>query len=300
MIHTKKKLLPILAAALMMSSLTACGGSGGMNANMSENSDKPNDVKEENDISNGNDNNNNNDNNSSDNVDNEGDNADADSSSSYDTDDVTLWVNGTYAVLTYLNGWDYMIYAGMEYNEIYESIYQQSLEEWWGVEDRESADETLDWVLNEGHREDFVSEMEELTEIGLGDIDAEERADYFLEEYTELTIDEVEYLAQMYNYYEEYGPEAIDGWDYSRAVYLPSMYYLAGFYTEDEAKEKSLEIAKIIQDEFTSWDDFMDSYLRGYEYWNETDSEERRAAYEEIKADPNGPFSLDWNLDLAY
>lgn len=42
----------------------------------------------------------------------------------------------------------------------------------------------------------------------------------------------------------------------------------------------------------------MESYFRGYEYWAEESSDERRDIYEEIKADPNGPYSLDWNMTL--
>lgn len=211
--------------------------------------------------------------------------------------DTLLWINGTYAILTELNGWDYMIYSGKEYNPSMEEYYQDTLEDWWGVEDRETADSTLEWALYEGHRAEFAAIMEQLKEEGIEEVDHDDRSEY-LYEYYDMTSDEAEHFANMYDYYEEYGPTAIDAWDYSRAVYLPSMYYLAGYYTEEEAKQKSLEISKQIQQQFTSWDDFMESYFRGYEYWAEESSDERRDIYEEIKADPNGPYSLDWNMTL--
>ena len=47
--------------------------------------------------------------------------------------------------------------------------------------------------------------------------------------------------ADMFGFYEQYGPDAIAGWDYCRAMNLMSFYYLAGYYTEQEALDKSLK-----------------------------------------------------------
>ena len=82
--------------------------------------------------------------------------------------------------------------------------------------------------------------------------------------------------------YEQFGAEAIDGWDYCRALNLMSFFYLAGYYTEEEALDKSLEIAVTLQEKFDSWDALVDSYLRGYEYWAEESSDERREVYEDL------------------
>ena len=42
----------------------------------------------------------------------------------------------------------------------------------------------------------------------------------------------------------------------------------------------------------------MDSYLRGYEYWAEESSDERRGIYEEIKAASDSPYQLDFQMSL--
>lgn len=44
-------------------------------------------------------------------------------------------------------------------------------------------------------------------------------------------------------------------WDYSRAMSDLGFYYLAGYYSLDEALDKALELAIIIQNSFASWDD---------------------------------------------
>ena len=103
-------------------------------------------------------------------------------------------------------------------------------------------------------------------------------------------------ILNLFAFYEQYGADAAAGWDYSRAMSLLGYYYLAGYYTEAEALDKSLETAEIIQATFDSWDELMESYFIGYEYWAEESSADRRELYEEIKASDDNPFQLDWNM----
>ena len=79
---------------------------------------------------------------------------------------------------------------------------------------------------------------------------------------------------------------------------LLGFYYLAGYYTEQEALDLSLELATQIQPLYASWDELIDSYLRGYEYWAEESSDERRAVYEDLKSRPDNPFAVDYNTVL--
>ena len=63
-------------------------------------------------------------------------------------------------------------------------------------------------------------------------------------------------------------------------------------------RELVWESAQIMQPLFTSWDELMDSYLCGYEYWSEESSEERRAVYEDLKGREDSPYKIDYNLVL--
>lgn len=211
--------------------------------------------------------------------------------------DTVRWFNASYAILTELNGWDYNVFAGLPANDIVRDMEIESLEQWWSVTDRESADETLKWALEEGHRTGFAENMKMLEEDGLGNVAAEERLDFMLNNY-EVTEEEAQSYVDAYGMYEQYGAGAIDGWDYCRAMNLVSFYYLAQYYTEEEALDQSLEIAKAIQPLFTSWDDLVDSYLRGYEYWAEESSQERREVYEDLKSRPDNPYAVDFNTTL--
>lgn len=212
-----------------------------------------------------------------------------------ETTDTIQWFNNTCAVLTAVNSWDYTIFGGLPANEASKQITQALLDSWWGVTDRASADETMDWLLAEGHRASFTDDMEYLEQAGAGEVPAEERVDFFLENF-DIDVEEAENYAVWYGFYETYGDNALLGWDYSRAMSILGNYYLSGYYTEAEALDKSMEVAKMIQESFDSWDDFMESYFVGYEYWAEESSEERRGIYEEMKAQADSPYNVDWNL----
>ena len=211
--------------------------------------------------------------------------------------DTIRWFNASYAVLTDLNGWDYNRFAGLAANDDVMAMEQKSLEEWWSVTDRATADSTLDWILTEGHRATFAEDMAYLEEAGIRDIAPQERSAFLLDQF-EMTEDEAQNYAEMFGFYEQYGPDAIAGWDYCRAMNLMGFYYLAGYYTEQEALDTSLEIARTMQPLFESWDDLMSSYMRGYEYWAEESADERRALYEDLKTRQDNPYSVDFKMQL--
>lgn len=211
--------------------------------------------------------------------------------------DTVRWFNASYAILTELNGWDYTIFAGLRPTQLNQKLEQASLEQWWGVTDRATADETLDWVLTEGHRLSFAEDAIYLEAIGLGDVDEADREGFMLQNF-DMTTDEADYYVNTYEMYAEYGVHAIDGWDYCRALNLLSFFYLAGYYTEEEALDKSLEIAKDVQPLFDSWDELVDSYLRGYEYWAEESSEERRKIYKDLLNRKDNPYTVDYHTTL--
>lgn len=212
--------------------------------------------------------------------------------------DTVRWFNASYAILTEANGWDYNVFGGLEMSEDNQDGVKQLLDEWWGVTDRTSANENMDWILSEGLRTGFADDMEYLESEGISEVAPEERADFIFNGW-EVTQEQAESMAASYNVYEEKGAGAIDAWDYCRALNLASYYYMAGYYTKTEALDKSLEIAKEFQPKFSSWDEMVDSYLYGYEYWAEESGDERRAIYEDLLTREDNPYAVDYNTELV-
>lgn len=215
-------------------------------------------------------------------------------SASTEVTDTILWFNATCAVLTDLNGWDCAIFGGQSASESVMALRQEGLSNSWDVTDRATADETMDWLLSEGHRASFAVDMKYFEEYGIDDVAEDEWAEFILDNFE--VEEEAQCYANGYGAYKQYGDDTIAAWDYSRAMWLYASYYLAGYYTEEEALDASLALAAEIQSSFDSWDSFMESYFIGYEYWAEELSGERRGIYEDLKAASDSPFNVDWNL----
>jgi len=96
----------------------------------------------------------------------------------------------------------------------------------------------------------------------------------------------------------QHGQETGSAWDYSRAMSNLGFYYHADYYTLDESLDKSLEIARLIQTSFSSWDEFTESYLSGYETWSGKSAKFRRETYDGLKTSAFNPYAIDWNLEL--
>ncbi len=219
------------------------------------------------------------------------------SASAADLSDTIRWFNASNSMLIYVNGWNYQHYGGLEADETSMEIAKQVLDNSWGVTDKTSADETLEWLLTEGHRTDFAGEMEYLSECGIDQVEASERAAFLYENF-EVTEEQAQMYADWYGKYEESFEDAASGWDYNRALSQLANFYLAGYYTLEEALDYSLNIAEMIQTSFDSWDDYMESYFTGYEYWAEESSEERRGVYTELQNAGDNPFSVDFKTKL--
>ena len=162
--------------------------------------------------------------------------------------DTVQWFNNTYAVLTVLNERDCRVYGGGSPNIAEKALARALLENSWDVTDRASAEESLQWLLDEGHRIPLAEELAYLSEMGLADISEEERAEAVLSNF-DLDEQQAGQYAAWFSLYEQYG-------------------------------------------------EMMDSYLRGYEYWAEESSDERRDVYEDLKSSSDNPFALDWNTTL--
>lgn len=103
------------------------------------------------------------------------------------------------------------------------------------------------------------------------------------------------------------GIENKDAWDLCRIMQIIACGYIANFYERDKLNELSLEVAKIIQSTYNSWEEMVESYLEGYEKWNLSILEEpeaylskreRRNAYNILRVSKKAPYRMNWYLDL--
>ncbi|MBD5546822.1 MAG: DUF1266 domain-containing protein [Lachnospiraceae bacterium] len=212
-------------------------------------------------------------------------------------DDMLRWFNATCAILIQSNGWDYTIYGGLEENETNQATVQKFLADYWAISDRSTAETALKMLEEEGHGVEFINEMTYLKGLGIEELPEDKRKDFMIANFS-VSDAEAQWYVDWYAHYEANKERGISAWDYSRMMTILADSYLAGYYTKEEALDASLEVAKEIQNSYDSWDQFMESYFIGYEYWTFESSDKRREIYEELKMADDSPYNVDWNLPL--
>lgn len=99
------------------------------------------------------------------------------------------------------------------------------------------------------------------------------------------------------------------GWDLCRATQLLGMMYLVKMIDREELDMEFSKTGKVIQQQFSSWDEMAESYLGGYEAWmRRVDSPtaaqnaaaRRRNIFIRLKENPDGPYSVPWRTDLTW
>lgn len=217
--------------------------------------------------------------------------------------DTILWFNATYAPLTYSNSGDWKLVAGLEPSDINQKLEQYLMERDWDIQDKDSALETIKWLKEEGHRESFRKCGSQLAAMGI--LDYGEEA--FLQALTESGIEEdlFRYVMVYYLYQEGLDEDAIAAWDLCRVNQLYADFYICGYMTYEEAMDASLENSRVLQQMYSSWDELMDSYMLGYQFWQsdpclteDSPTMQRYGYYEILCEMDNGPYTLDWDMEL--
>ncbi len=185
--------------------------------------------------------------------------------------------------------------------EILASQARQSLSASWDVENADDLMETADWLMNEGHNQNALEFLGEFGGTNEPDRDA------FVAELKEQNLDDGTYISLLaaYDAWSAYGDGAIAAWDLSRVGTIMGFGYASGYCTYEEAMDKMLEAAEKSQELFDSWEDFNKSYLYGYSYWAEeslddsgSSAAERAELVSGMESQANGPFSIEWNMEL--
>ncbi len=98
-----------------------------------------------------------------------------------------------------------------------------------------------------------------------------------------------------------------DAWDYCRATQLAGMGYIAGYFTREVLLNCSAVAGKVMQTNYGSWEELCESYLAGHAVWcretfdkdqAEKTIAERREIYKRLCSMPDGPYRVDWKLNM--
>ena len=217
-----------------------------------------------------------------------------------DVPESVLWINGTHAVLTRVNGGDVSRFGTMPANAVNRTMMRTSLEQWWGVTSRQELESVID-SLSRGaqHNQRFMSEAEMygITAMSRGEFEAALQG--------VASREDALFFRNMFEAYQAFGANAIMGWDLSRATQLSAHGYVAGFFTRDEAIDIALGVGALIQGAFDSRADFYRSYMFGFAYWSGADFGDPRSEFagragiaEALMSEAGSPLALAWRTEL--
>lgn len=228
---------------------------------------------------------------------------DGETTDSPDLPDTVLWFNATYAPLTYSNGFNWRLVGGLQITEDNKELIDWGLQNSWNITDRTSALEAVERLKEKGHRQTCRECMEELNKMGLLDLEEKEFRKKFLQ--SNLSGDYRYVMA--YNIHKAgHDADYLAAWDLCRVNQLYADFYILGYMTYEEAMDASLENSLVLQQLYSSWEEMVDGYMLGFQFWSkdsgskeDSPTKERYRYYEMLKDSDDSPYELDWNMELT-
>lgn len=213
------------------------------------------------------------------------------------TEQQKLWALATCAVLTESNGARHDLLGGRERTPKNILCAKKCLADWWGVNNRDDLLDSLQWIINGGHRQDFdalAQSLEGMTPKQIAEIRKQ-------------LADDPERLNRVnvvLHYKDEFGTQSLMAWDYDRYVALCGWGYVAGYLTEEEAWARIMPVACLLQRTFDSWEALGNNHVIGREFWSWKNTKKRGALTREccskLLNDPSSPWNLlPWDTDLG-
>ncbi len=213
------------------------------------------------------------------------------------TKEQKLWALATCAVLTESNRMRHDLLGGCERTAEEAERQQKSLAEWWDVHNRDDLLKTLKWIEHGGHRQQFDKIVAVLAEGTLAQLkEVQERCETDQAKFNRVLI--------ALKFGKEFGAKSIAAWDYDRYVALCGWAYVAGYLSEEEAWQRIMPAARLLQKTFNSWEDLGKNHVTGREFWSWQQTQARgaltRQCYNKLLTDKTSPWvQLKWNLELG-
>lgn len=187
----------------------------------------------------------------------------------------------------------------MGFEEELQSEILEILDLHWNVRDSQSADATLKEIREQGHRTKFNvlrSVLPATGKIESGSLEKFKQIfifDFENPQDIKMSEEDLYKLAQWIQSTHKYlGPEGILGWDMARYVHVVRLYFMAGYFSADQAWKAINELSPIIVGKFPSWMEFSQSFLIGRTFWGGVDTPEIKQSCERLMGYPISPWVL--------
>lgn len=176
------------------------------------------------------------------------------------------------------------------------------LTNWWQVNDKYTAKETLDFLLDNALKpvfpvvlQAYKTQDESVIAVQITDSEKQDKAysqlQHLKDTLADLQCDEIVFGI------EDIERLGADGWELGRLVYVARMCYDVGFIKQEEAWDYIDAANKSAKEKFSSWKDFGYSYAVGRSLWSGKDSANEGIAdiAKYLLSEPESPWvKLPW------
>jgi TPR repeat protein len=206
---------------------------------------------------------------------------------------------GDFAVLTFRNNDDLFSLTGVVNEELELETQKALLRYWWSVGSREELLDTLQGLMEKGHRARFNKIRKEQEKWPKWLLNFRDKITQKDESWRYLN--RVEFVKE---HSAEMDAVSLTGWDMARVVSLARWGVACGYLEPDEAWDWIMPAAVAIQQTYTSWEELGESYLLGRQFWSATETADNGFLYQEsvywLTHNEQSPWTkFDWNLDLT-
>ncbi len=94
----------------------------------------------------------------------------------------------------------------------------------------------------------------------------------------------------------QYPKQGMLAWDLVRALSVVGGAYMGGIMEYEEAVQIAFEACRLLQNNFSSWDDMVGSYTLGYQFWRGEKKTDRLKYYRKLKK--TWIFKIPWSTAL--
>ena len=209
------------------------------------------------------------------------------------------WALGCAAVIFERNHDGHNTLAGIPLTQVDIKDKKELLSRCWGIKNRKDLLSRIQGLETGNYRESFAKWGKMISQM------SEEQWEAFKQpsKQDKATLQQLEISR---NYYREFGPKSLIGWDFCRVINLCRFGYGAGYLSEEEAWEKIMPTARLLQDTFASWEEMGRNYIIG-RVVELGDSEKlhkeclrREDAMQRLLDMPTSPWRrYRWDMDLT-
>lgn len=147
---------------------------------------------------------------------------------------------------------------------------REMLEASWGIVDAQTAEREMENLLKNGMRSQYDREMQMF----------DEKYDGLSEEELIAQLpgsNEDSYLPKMLTAYRREGADALLGWDVGRLCFHAQACYLVGYLSKEKMLSLCVRGGKMAQRTYRNWEEMMESYLLGVQYWKNEDAQNAKS-----------------------